>query len=149
MLQGLPIEVKPCFLLAAPRPHQLVGRRPVPKAACLQVQHTHGAGRRQGWAHCATCACIRAYLAHKRALARLRLSKAAIQINMQLDVAYTRQWCTRGCDEATDTEHHLLFECPALADVRAAFPDDELLLADGDLGRLMDEVYHLRQWRLF
>jgi hypothetical protein len=26
--------------------------------------------------------------------------------------------------------------------VRAAFPDDELHLADGDLGRLMDEVYH-------
>jgi hypothetical protein len=48
----------------------------------------------------------------------------------------------RGCDESTDTEHHLLFECPALADVQAAFPDDELHLADGDLGRLMDEVYH-------
>jgi hypothetical protein len=60
---------------------------------------------------------------------------------MQLDVAYTRRWCTRGCDEATDTEHHLQFECPALADVRAAIPDLELHLADGDLGRLMDEVY--------
>jgi hypothetical protein len=81
-----------------------------------------------------------ALLAHKRALARLRLSKAAIQTNVQLDVAYTRQWCTRGCDETTDSEHHLLFECPALADVPAAFP--ELQLADGDLGRLMDEVYH-------
>jgi hypothetical protein len=45
---------------------------------------------------------------------------------------------------------HLLFECPALADLRAAFPDDnELHLADGDLGCLMDEVYRLRQWRLF
>jgi hypothetical protein len=60
---------------------------------------------------------------------------------MQLDVAYTRRWCTRGYDEATDTEHHLLFECPALADVQAALPDLELHLADGDLGRLMDEVY--------
>jgi hypothetical protein len=84
-----------------------------------------------------------ATLAHKRALARLRLSKAAIQTDMQLDVAYTRRWCTRGCDEATFTEHHLLFECPALADVRVAFPDLELHLADGNLGRLMDEVYHL------
>jgi hypothetical protein len=34
------------------------------------------------------------------------------------------------------------FECPAVADVRAAFPDHELHLADGALGRLMDEVYH-------
>jgi hypothetical protein len=72
---------------------------------------------------------------------------------MQLDVAYTRRWCIRDCDETTDTEHHLLFECPALADVRAAFPDDELHLADGDLGRLMDEVYRPEtveaiQWRL-
>jgi hypothetical protein len=34
------------------------------------------------------------------------------------------------------------FECPALADVRAAFPDLELHLVDGNLCRLMDEVYH-------
>jgi hypothetical protein len=68
-----------------------------------------------------TCMPSLAPLAHKQALALLRLSKAAIQTNMQLDVAYTRRWCTRGCNEATDTEHHLLFECPALADARAAF----------------------------
>jgi hypothetical protein len=47
----------------------------------------------------------------------------------------------RDCNEITDTQHHLLFECPAVADVRAAFTDDELHLADGDLGRLMGEVY--------
>jgi hypothetical protein len=80
-------------------------------------------------------------LAHKWALACLRLSKAPIQSNVQLDVAYTRRWCTRGCDETIDTEHHQLFECPALADVRAVFTGDELHLADGDLCRLMDEVY--------
>jgi hypothetical protein len=40
-----------------------------------------------------------------------------------------------------NSEHHLLFECPAVADVRAAFTDDELHLAGGDLGRLMNEVY--------
>jgi hypothetical protein len=79
-------------------------------------------------------------LARKRALARLRLSSAPIQTNTQLSVCYTQRWCTRGCTAATDSEQHLLFECPAFEDVRALF-SDALNLADCDLSGLMDGVY--------
>jgi hypothetical protein len=43
--------------------------------------------------------------------------------------------------EITDSEHHLLFECPAMEYVQAAFTNKELRLADGDLGCLVNEVY--------
>jgi hypothetical protein len=69
----------------------------------------------------------------------MRRSKAPIQANVQLGVAHSQRWCTRGCVEITDTENHLLFECTAVADVQAAFTDNELHLLDGDLGR--PEVY--------
>jgi hypothetical protein len=48
-------------------------------------------------------------LSRKRALARLRLSKAPIQTNLQLGVSYTQRLCTRGCLSTIDSEHHLLF----------------------------------------
>jgi len=39
-----------------------------------------------------------------------------------------------------DTEHHFLFDCPALSAVRAPFLTD-LPLADRDLAALMNGVY--------
>jgi hypothetical protein len=76
----------------------------------------------------------------KRVLARLRLCKATTQTNLQLGVRYTQRLCTRGCLSAIDSKHHLLFECLATEDLRAAFTD-VLPLADADLGSLMDMVY--------
>jgi hypothetical protein len=52
-------------------------------------------------------------LAHKRALARLRLSSAPIQTNTLHGVPYSQRLCTRGCEAAVDSEYHLLFECGA------------------------------------
>jgi hypothetical protein len=86
-------------------------------------------------------------LSRKQALARLRLSKAPIQTNLQLGVSYTQWLCTRGCLSAVDSEHHLLFECLATKDVRAAFTD-VLPLADADLGSLMDMVTNRIFWSL-
>ena len=54
--------------------------------------------------------------AHKQALARLRLSSALIQTNMQRSVPYySQRWCIRGCDHALDSKQHLLFECAAVS----------------------------------
>jgi hypothetical protein len=69
---------------------------------------------------------VPAYVPDFAPMARLRLSKAPIQTNVQLCVAYTQRWCTRGCAGIADTKHHLLLECPAVADMRAAFTDNEL-----------------------
>ncbi len=60
-------------------------------------------------------------LAHKQALARLRLSSAPIQTNMQRSVPYSQRWCIRGCDHASNSEQHLLFECAAVEDVRTLY----------------------------
>ena len=79
-------------------------------------------------------------LARKRALARLRLSSAPIQTNTQLGVPCTQRWCTRGCTEVVASEHHLLFDCPAVAAARSGF-SDVLYLGEPDLGKLMDGVY--------
>jgi hypothetical protein len=65
---------------------------------------------------------------------------APIQTNLQLGVSYTQLQCTRGCLSPIHYEHHLLFECLATEDVRAAFTD-VLPLVDADLGSLMDMVY--------
>jgi hypothetical protein len=81
-----------------------------------------------------------ASLARKRALARLRLSSAPIQTNTQLGVSYTQRQCTRGCTGPNDSEHHLLFECPAFEDVRTEF-SSALNLTNCDLSGLMDGVY--------
>jgi hypothetical protein len=107
MLQGLPIETEPVVGVAR-------------RAFCGLMD-----GGEDGHAELPVPAYMPAFAppAHKRALARLRLSKAPIHANVQLSVAYTRRWCTRGCDGITDTEHHLLFERPALAGVRAAFSE--------------------------
>jgi hypothetical protein len=83
-------------------------------------------------------------LAHKQALARLRLSSAPIQTNMQRSVPYSQRWCIRGCDHALDSEQHLLFECAAVEDVRTLFWG-KLGLADHDLSSLMDRVYNSDQ----
>jgi hypothetical protein len=128
MLQGLPIEVKPvvgaacralCSLLSAHTSSPAADLCPK-RHACKYNSHMLRDGGEDGHAELPVPAYLHAFVppAHKRALARLRLSKAPIQTNMQLDVAYTRRWCTRGCDVATDSEHHLLFEFPARADVR-------------------------------
>jgi hypothetical protein len=79
-------------------------------------------------------------LAHKRALAQLRLNAAPIQTNTVHGVPYSQRLCTRGCVEAVDSESHLLFECGATAAARE-FYWDALELADTDLTRLMGRVY--------
>jgi hypothetical protein len=56
-------------------------------------------------------------LSRKWGLARLRLSKAPIQTNLQLRVSYTQRLCTRSCLSAIDSEHHLLLECQATEDM--------------------------------
>jgi hypothetical protein len=75
-------------------------------------------------------------LAHELDLARLRLSKAPIQTNMQLGVASgTRgRRCRWGCDEITDT-------LSAQRWLTCGLPS----LTDADLGRLMDEVITLSE----
>ena len=82
-------------------------------------------------------------LARKQALARLRLSCTPIQtnlVNRARGVPYSARLCTR-CDVGVpDTEHHFLFDCPALSEVRAAFLDD-LPLADRAPAALMSGVY--------
>jgi hypothetical protein len=80
-------------------------------------------------------------LAHKQALARLRLSSAPIQ-TMQRSVPYSQRWCIRGCDHALDFEKHLLFECAAVE--RTLFWG-KLGLADHELSSLMDGVYNSDQ----
>ncbi len=83
-------------------------------------------------------------LAHKQALARLRLSSAPIQTNMQRLVPYFQRWCIRGCDHALDSEQHLLFDCAAgrwkMEDVRTLLWG-KLGLSDHNLSSLMDGVY--------
>jgi hypothetical protein len=81
-----------------------------------------------------------AQLSCKWALARLRLSRTHIQTNLQLGVSYTQRLYTQGCLSTVDSERHLLLECLATEDVRAAFAD-VLPLADADLASLMDTVY--------
>ena len=83
-------------------------------------------------------------LAHKQALARLRLSSAPIQTNMQRSAPYSQRWCTRGCIHALDSEQHLLFECQAVEEVRVVFWE-ELDLANHNLSSLMDRVYQPEQ----
>ena len=79
-------------------------------------------------------------LARKQALARLRLSCAPVQTNLARGVPYSARLCTRCAVGVPDTEHHFLFDCPALSAVRAPFLND-LPLADRDLAALMSGVY--------
>jgi hypothetical protein len=81
-------------------------------------------------------------LAHKRALARLRLSSAPIQTNTLHAVPYSQRLCTRGCEAAVDSEYHLLFECGATAAARDLYLE-ALGLADADLAGLMTKVYEI------
>ena len=54
-----------------------------------------------------------ALLNQKRGLARLGLSAASIQTNQfSHAVPFTQRRCTC-CNRGVDTEHHLLFDCPA------------------------------------
>ena len=75
----------------------------------------------------------------KRALARLRLSAAPIQTNQTHAVPFLQRRCTR-CNRGVDTEHHLLFDCPALASTRAEF-QSSLPLASRSMRALMSGVY--------
>jgi hypothetical protein len=151
MLQGLPIDVKPvvgaarrafCGLLCAHTSSPAADLCPK-RHACKYNTHMVLDGGEDGHAELPVPAYMYGFapLAHSGPWPACGLARWPFRpTSSQLDVAYTRRWCTRGCDETIDNEHHLLFECPALADVWAAFTDDELHLADGDLGRLMDEV---------
>ena len=49
-------------------------------------------------------------LAHKKAIAAVRLAAAPIECNTKHNVAYTQRKCQR-CGTGVDNEHHLLFEC--------------------------------------
>lgn len=103
-----------------------------------------GAGAEHDQLPCPAYVTAFAPLAHKHALARLRLSSAPIHTNTQRSVPYNQRCCTRGCIECPDTEQHLLFECPAVESIRAEFWE-ELGLADHTLCSLMDEVYRYEQ----
>jgi hypothetical protein len=114
MLQGQPIQVKPVVeaaqrafrnLLRAHTGSPDADDRPE-RHSCKYNAHMFLDGGEGGH----DTLPIPAYVP---ALARLRLSKAPIQTNMQLGVSYTQRLCTRGCLSAIDSEHHLLFECLA------------------------------------
>ena len=106
----------------------------------MQVRCTH-ADRRGGADH--DCLARPAYLRtaaplkQKRALARLRLSAAPIDTNQTHAVPFSQRRCTR-CNRGVDTEHHLLFDCRALA--RAEYRGD-LPLSGRSMQTLMSGVY--------
>jgi hypothetical protein len=153
MLQGKPIEVAPvvaaaqqafCALL-----HTYTG---TPDADDCDKRHfckyaTHMVQGGRGAQHDELP--VPAYLAaiaplgRKRALARLRLSSAPIQVNVLQGAGgapYSQRLCPRGCEAMIDSEQHILFECVASEDARTHFWED-LDLASSDLGSLMSRVY--------
>ena len=75
----------------------------------------------------------------KRAVARLHLTAAPIQTNQTHAVLFSQRRCTR-CNRGVDTEHHLLFDCPALASTRAKFQNGPPL-AGRSMRALMSGVY--------
>ena len=150
MLQGLPIDVGPVVAAAQQAfctiMHAYSGTPDadacVHRHSCKYATHMVLGGPEAEHTQLPVPAYVYAFapLARKRALARLRLSSAPIQTNTQLGVPYTQRWCTRGCTEVVDSEHHLLFDCPAVAAARSGF-SDVLYLGEPDLGKLMDGVY--------
>ena len=62
-------------------------------------------------------------LKQKRGLARLHLSATPIQANQTHAAPFSQRRCTR-CSRGVDTEHHLLFDCRALATTRAGHRGD-------------------------
>jgi hypothetical protein len=120
MLQGQPIQVKP-VVEAAQRAFRnlLHAHTGSPDAddcpdrhSCKYNAHMFLDGGEEGHDTLPIPAYVPALtqLSRKRALARLRPSKAAIQTNLQVGLSYTQRQCTRGCLSAIDSEHHLLFE---------------------------------------
>ena len=78
-------------------------------------------------------------LKQKRALARLRLGAAPIRTNQTHAVPFSQRRCTR-CSRGVDTEHHLMFDCRALATTRAEHRGD-LPLSGRSMQALMSGVY--------
>jgi hypothetical protein len=153
MLQGKPIEVAPvvaaaqqafCALL-----HTYTGTSDADdcdqRHFCKYATHMVQGGRSAQHDELPVPAYLAAIapLGRKRALARLRLSSAPIQVNVLQGAGgapYSQRLCPRGCEAMIDSEQHILFECVASEDARTHFWED-LDLASSDLGSLMSRVY--------